>query len=659
MKLVKILIITFAFSLTTLYAASLNEQFKLLNSPSVKSGCEQTAFTAGNATVRSDEAFLLNTEGIYFKKGELIFKVKDEFAALLSVRNAKSWGIKTASAGKGITLSIKFERGILLSSFPLNLKEKSGAAKIPEKFVEFLKNNEKVNLAAEILGAQLKNSELQVGIFETTFGYYYLKYDQDDNEESTLHYIRKSKYTGLYQIFEIAYQPIDRKIWEKTVSDFTVTALDIYAENTKKEDGVINTELTLKSNTELKGIPLSLKNQFYTFNKNTREIELKRVLTTDGVEVDGKQAEFIHAGNRLIIKFPQQIGRNEFVKIKVYTKGNVFEHPNGDNFWRFRGWAWYPQAQLKEEKATVKLTVKCPDNFTPFATGNTVSLKKEKGYATLISEYGNFIQRPVIAAGEYFEHSMQFNGRKCIVATHGTKKDRASKKLLKYFFAVSDFLSSGFRKPYPFNEQKIIETNYGFRYSPSIILVSKDIFDPKNESSEKINLMFVQKVSEAFWDGMILIPDKNENWISKSFSQYTAALAYTSLFKKKKVAEKKFTRILRYWKRGAELAKKGSTIYLASHITSRKKKDSYDKAHMLYDKGPLVLHALRLELRKKYGRNGEGMFFVWMNSILKSFNQNYVNTYDCIRLLNMITKEDWTPFFEKYVFGDQIPDINI
>ena len=59
-----------------------------------------------------------------------------------------------------------------------------------------------------------------------------------------------------------------------------------------------------------------------------------------------------------------------------------------------------------------------------------------------------------------------------------------------------------------------------------------------------------------------------------------------------------------------------------------------------------MLHALRQEI-------GDDAFFTIMKSFLSSFPYQPSQTKDFVDLTNYITKKDYGPWFDKYLFGDR------
>ncbi len=648
-------------------AQSLKDKVEQLNNPIVAGKMETNTLTFGNLTLYSQNCYTVKasgqTCGVLIKgDGEFSLTIKDKYCIPVVKRNAERWHIKNRLKKHNLILTKKFNNALILTTnYSLGAETSKADISLPEKLYKFLKVNPYIDPGMDIMGSKLQNNEMTVAIFETPLGYFYYTFDPDNTESEQLSFLRKSKYTDVYEMFEIAYQPVGREVYELTTADFSVDHIDLNVINTEKDLVTINAKLNITVNSHLKGLAFDLLNSYYTFRTNTWEVSGSRVLRVNSLKINGQDTDFIHQTHKLLVKLPENTKKGDKILLEVKLSGDILHRFFGDNFWQLDTYAWYPKAKLKEEHAKIHIKATVPDNFTVFATGDTKSFKKKDGYKTIETELTFPIQRPLISAGKYFIHKKKALGRSCIVATHGTKKDKNSKRLLNYFFAASDIIERGVNKPYPFKDQYIIETNFDRYFTgPSIIYVGSEIFNPKYETIDDLNLLFINDIARAYFRFKLNIPNQNEFWISEAFSQYIAAITYTRLFKKRKVAQKKFIKILRKWKRGAELIKSGDSIYLASHLSGKKSKDWYDMIHLYYDKAPLVLHALRLEMQKKYGaQNGDRMFFVWISSILKSFSGKYVNTYDCIRLLNMITQDDWKPFFDKYIFGDETPKISI
>ncbi len=79
---------------------------------------------------------------------------------------------------------------------------------------------------------------------------------------------------------------------------------------------------------------------------------------------------------------------------------------------------------------------------------------------------------------------------------------------------------------------------------------------------------------------------------------------------------------------------------------------------LLYSKGPLVIHALREELIREMGEEkGDAAFLTWMRAYVQNFAFKTGETRHLVGILNQITGKDWQPWFERYVYGTEMPKL--
>ena len=80
---------------------------------------------------------------------------------------------------------------------------------------------------------------------------------------------------------------------------------------------------------------------------------------------------------------------------------------------------------------------------------------------------------------------------------------------------------------------------------------------------------------------------------------------------------------------------------------------------LLYGKGPLVLHAIRKELERHTGNlpDGDRLFVTWLRRILADHRFQVTRTRDVVAILEELTAKPWRPWFERYVFGGEMPAV--
>jgi aminopeptidase N len=75
---------------------------------------------------------------------------------------------------------------------------------------------------------------------------------------------------------------------------------------------------------------------------------------------------------------------------------------------------------------------------------------------------------------------------------------------------------------------------------------------------------------------------------------------------------------------------------------------------LLYGKGPYVLHALRQEI-------GDETFkkLLYYMTVQPHKKRMKVSTEDVIQLVNVLTGENYRPWFERYVYGTEVPELEL
>src|SRR5262245_28431972 len=81
-------------------------------------------------------------------------------------------------------------------------------------------------------------------------------------------------------------------------------------------------------------------------------------------------------------------------------------------------------------------------------------------------------------------------------------------------------------------------------------------------------------------------------------------------------------------------------------------RDVEDYWRLRYAKGPLVLHALRLELQRQKGSAAEGdrYFIAFLRTYLQRFHYGWGTTRGMVETLDQLTGGNWQPWFERYVY---------
>jgi aminopeptidase N len=259
------------------------------------------------------------------------------------------------------------------------------------------------------------------------------------------------------------------------------------------------------------------------------------------------------------------------------------------------------------------------------------------------------VQFTIVQAGKYTMYEDKRGERTLRVATYGLPNQRAAKQLTDLAFGFIDYYEY-FLGPFPFNEFNIVQVNsYGFGQAPpGTMLITNEAFNPTLTEvdqlfSQGINERFAHEIAHQYWAYVVRMPSQEEQWLTESFAEYSAALALRKLKN-----ESSYNRLVATWRGRARDGASVAPIPYANRIEGDPRTSFIERSALLYNKGPLLLYALHQEL-------GDTQFLTFLKSYTKSFYFKFGTTNGLAGLLQFMTKKDYKPFFEKYFWGTATP----
>ncbi|HYS55202.1 MAG TPA: M1 family aminopeptidase [Thermoanaerobaculia bacterium] len=364
----------------------------------------------------------------------------------------------------------------------------------------------------------------------------------------------------------------------------------------------------------------------------------------------GHALNFDHNRNDLVVEIPTT--PSPTVKLKFSIDGDFLIREGGDNAWQLGlGVPWLPlPRQWAGSAYTVHAIVRVKKPFVPLIPGDTVSRREEGDYNVLETAVNKPVQFTTAQAGKYTIYDDKRGQRVVRVATYGLPNQRAAKQLTDLAFALIDYYEY-FLGPFPFNEFNIIQVNaYGFGQAPpGTMFITNEAFTPLASEvdqtfSQGINERFAHEIAHQYWAYVVRMPSEEEQWLTESFAEYSAALALRKL-----KGEGSYNRLVATWRGRARDGASVAPIPYANRIQGDPRSSFVERFALLYNKGPLLLYALHKEL-------GDTQFLTFMKSYTKSFNFKFGSTNGVAGLLQFMTKKDYRPFFEKYFWGTAMPE---
>jgi hypothetical protein len=595
--------------------------------------------------------------------------IDDPFSAPVADRNLDR-ASKLSARKTGDGLEVKFEVDSAIVWWweaPGAVEGGAGppAAVLPTWVSEVLDDPMFAPPSVELIAARgLAAEGVVYALMEGDKGMFLYSTDPVDTRIEELFHVEKVKSSesvqkGRHLLESLVTQPLGRLWWDRAPRPLVATHSEIGVVNDAASHVAVSTQVDLFSTRPAVGIWRSkLRDRVFS----TTNAALPNTVTS--VRVNGKPADFVHLGSQLLIVIDPPAEAGATTRIEVSNQGNIAIRPSNGNSWSLGTWAWHPDPGWNGDMSTSIITLEVPKDQVPFASGTMVSMTTGDESTVLTTKLERPMQFVVVAAGAYHVSSDTRKGLTCTVGSYLFDKEKASQRLIDLFFAAEDFYSNLFASPYPFREVDIVEVNdWGFGQAPpGIIFITQEAFEPKTDVmnqffSKGVNERFVHEIAHAWWGDRVKMDSLEEQWLSESFAEYSAALCIQALAGGGKKGQREFDEILKGWRVRAKEVGRGASVYLANYLAGEDRTDFLDRHYLLYDKGPLVIHGIRLQLARMYGNEeGDAMFVAFLQGVQANFSFKWGATRHLVGILNQITGEDWQPWFERFVYGCEMPD---
>jgi hypothetical protein len=605
----------------------------------------------------------------------LTYRVRDNYSQMLARRNAgRSDGLVLRDTAGDVSLAGTLRSAAIWGWNPewVSASIRPATGSLPEGLEQILKNKLETNPARDML--------LSLANGDAGFRWALLQRDGDplmldvDPRPAvmleSLHRVRRlgrnlgSAYAGRLEAEEIVSQPIRRAWWDPTPMDFASVETDLEVRGTSGNTVTVTTRSRVQFFRDgLRLLSLSLMSARLMSSGELRPFKVARLT------VDGAPASYVHAGNSLLVVMPRLMRKNESALLEVSAQGEVLERPAGDTYWRLGDEAWYPRPNVGGvERATFQISVETSAPLVPFAPGVLVERQESGPVRKVVTRLDGPMEHAHVVAGTYSSFADEQDGSRIHVSTYASGRKEDALRVAGVAQGVRRCLTGWLGVPYPFQDLQILEvTEWGWGQAPpGLIFVTREAFlNPARASaldeesafiagqvSRGINERIAHEVAHGWFPHVAKIDRPEENWLSESLADYVSAACVERLDPRN--GQMRFNRQLSEWKYFARQIGANAGIYLASHLGGSEA-DARDWQALLYAKGPLVLHAIRQELARTAGGREEGdrLFFTWLRSYIKNFTFKTAETRHLIGILNQVTKRDWQPWFERYVYGSE------
>lgn len=446
-------------------------------------------------------------------------------------------------------------------------------------------------------------------------------------------------------------QPVGRDRRQPVPSPYLLTDVDLSLTASDGESAALTVTETFQAVAAQPGVLFLDLYSAINRRDNHGNVVPKTVRLKGVFDEAGGPVEHVHRDGHLAIRLREPLARGRGTKLRFEIEGDLLYRPGGDNYWELGTEPWFPQPELNCQFYTVHATVKVKKPFVPLVPGTTVRRVEEGDYNLLETRIAKPVQLFVVIAGKYRFEEETKDGLTIRVASYGGPNRMAYRKLLELSRKMIDYYS-GFLGAFPFEEFNIVEINaYGYGQAPpAFMFITTEAFNPIQGEvnqifSQGINERFAHEIAHQWWGHVVKMPSADEQWISESFAEYSAALLIRDLR-----GRSDYKGLLAHWRRRANEARDVAPVALATRVRARNDLEtSWNlRTALLYSKGPLILEALHREL-------GDRPFLVFLATLQSNLTWRFGPTGLVQQVLNAVAKKDYGPFLEKYYWGLEMP----
>jgi len=198
---------------------------------------------------------------------------------------------------------------------------------------------------------------------------------------------------------------------------------------------------------------------------------------------------------------------------------------------------------------------------------------------------------------------------------------------------------------YPYDELHIAQMApfMGFGQAPQgfVQLTGEAFMSQAQLTSDFFHGFFAHEIAHQWWGHQVSGATPDDQWIEEAFAEYAAGL-----FVKEFQGPKRFQRKLEEWRRDAKYSDKEAPIAAAN--TLRGPNAGRHRTNLIYQKGPYVLHMLRVQL-------DDNNYVKVMRTIQETYKNQSISTEMLLREVNKVTGSDFTTFFDQWFWDVGVP----
>jgi aminopeptidase N len=393
------------------------------------------------------------------------------------------------------------------------------------------------------------------------------------------------------------------------------------------------------------------------------------------VWVDGEATPYHYDGAKLHIDLLFPTRRHHSLTLVVAyrleqpQRGLYFIHPSPSQpKRRLQAWTqgededsrfWFPCFDYPGQLATSSLRVQVPSRYRVISNGVLVKTETDSDSTTktnsaqTIYTWEQSLPHPAylitLAVGEFVEIQEEWQG---IPVAYFVEADRQADvwRSLGKTPAMLSFFSETFGYPYPFaayNQVCVADFIFGgMENTATTLLGDRYLLDQRAALDNRhTEALVAHELAHQWFGDLLVIKHWSHAWLKEGMASYAEVLWTEREYGPEAAAYYRLGQARQYLGEDSERYRRP----IVTHIY-REAIELYD--HHLYEKGACVYHMLRAEL-------GEGLFWQAIQTWVKRYAHQTVETIDLIRVIEQSTGRNLQYLFDQYVFRGGHPDFTV
>ena len=368
----------------------------------------------------------------------------------------------------------------------------------------------------------------------------------------------------------------------------------------------------------------------------------------------GNPLAYLHRWNQLLVLLPGPLARGQRTVIHVQATEDTIIQLTDKSYWIFTDSPWFPQIGHLGGRYAMDWTVKVAKPMRAAGSGDTVREWEEGAFnctqwkSDVPVMLGSFIFGDLKPTDGTYKREPPGSGQvglRLYTVYGGTFHfaGRPENVLFNITQGIKTYETIYGPLPFPQLDVAEIAPQIPFAQSPAGILLLPSTLAGTSGGGGEADQIIFHELAHQWWGQQVGWVGPEDDWISESWAEYSAGLMTEGIDKKR------FHTKLEGWKKYALEADKYGTI--ATAYRSDSMEYGAAREHLLYDKGPYVVHMLRTWM-------GWEKFSRYVGTIQSKYKGTDINTDTLAREASAVMGYDMFPFFDQWVRDRGIPRVH-